>query len=289
MREYGRVGPKFWIGRTGKDLRKQGIEAQIVGLYLLTSPHSNMLGLYFQPVMYIAHETGLGLEGASKGLLGAIEAGFCAYDEASEMVWVYEMAKYQIADQLTEGDKRCIGVQNEYNALPANPHLAPFFDRYKDAFHLTKKRVSESPIEAPSKGQRSQAQAQAQAKEHEQASLSGTPDDEAEQILAHLNAEAKRDYRPVPSNIKLIRARLKEGATPAEMLAVIDMKVRQWANDPKMAQYLRPDTLFNATKFAQYIGQLRAGLPLPERSVDGFLATFDDNDGMTIDMETGHA
>lgn len=121
--------------------------------------------------------------------------------------------------------------------------------------------------------------------------LSGKPDDEAEKILAHLNAAAGRDYRPVPSNIKLIRARLKEGATPAEIRAVIDLKVKQWAKDAKMAQYLRPDTLFNATKFAQYIGQLKAGVPVDDRSVEGFLATFDGppDDGMTIDMERDHA
>jgi len=121
--------------------------------------------------------------------------------------------------------------------------------------------------------------------------LSGKPDDEPEKILAYLNVAANRGYRPVPSNIKLIRARLKEGATPAEMRAVIDLKVKQWAKDPKRAQYLRPETLFNATKFAQYVGQLGAGVPVDDRSVEGFLATFDGppDDGMTIDMERDHA
>lgn len=90
MRDYAKVGPKFWIGATGKKLRAAGPEAQIVALYLMTSPHANMLGLYYIPKMFIAHETGLGLEAASKGLQRGIEAGFCEYDEASEMVWVIE-------------------------------------------------------------------------------------------------------------------------------------------------------------------------------------------------------
>lgn len=54
-----------------------------------------MLGLYYLPILYIAHETGLGLEGASKGLKSTIEAGFCSYDEDTEMVWVHEMAAYR--------------------------------------------------------------------------------------------------------------------------------------------------------------------------------------------------
>jgi hypothetical protein len=37
-------------------------------VYLLSNPHANMLGLYYMPKLYIAHETPLGTEGASKGL-----------------------------------------------------------------------------------------------------------------------------------------------------------------------------------------------------------------------------
>lgn len=174
MRDYSKVSPKFWIGETGKKLRKAGAEAQVVGLYLMTSPHANMLGLYYVPVTYIVHETGLGFEGASKGLQSCIEAGFCQYDEASEMVWVMEMASYQIADALVATDKRCIGVQNEYNALPENPFLAAFFDKYRDAFHMTKRRppieFKPSLIEAPSKPLLSQEQEQEHEQEQEQTS-----------------------------------------------------------------------------------------------------------------------
>ncbi len=66
MRDYGKVSPQFWIGRTGKSLRSAGAEAQLVSLYLLTNPHANMIGLYYMPLMFIAHETGLGMEGACK-------------------------------------------------------------------------------------------------------------------------------------------------------------------------------------------------------------------------------
>lgn len=170
MRDYGKVSPQFWIGETGKKMRKAGPEAQVVALYLMTCPHSNMIGLYYLPVMYIGHETGLGIEGASKGLERAIEAGFCSYDEASEVVWVHEMAKFQIGDQLSDGDKRCKGVQNEYDSVPENPYLERFFARYKGAFHMQKKRSidsqSTSPTEAPSEGLASQEQEQEQEQEH---------------------------------------------------------------------------------------------------------------------------
>lgn len=93
--------------------------------------------------------------------------------------------------------------------------------------------------------------------------LSGKPDakplngHKAEvEILAYLNEKAGRAYKPVPANIKLIAARLKEGATPEDIRAVVDRKCAQWKGDAKMDEYLRPATLFNATNFAQYQGQL---------------------------------
>ncbi|WP_052747388.1 conserved phage C-terminal domain-containing protein [Burkholderia gladioli] len=259
MRDYARVLPKFWIGDTGKKVKKSGAEATVVCLYLMTSPHSNMLGLFYQPELLIAHETGLGFEGASKGLLKCIEAGFCSYDRESEMVWVFEMAKFQIAEKLSESDKRSIGVQNEYNQLPDNPFLASFFDRYAKAFNLTKKREGKafelSPSEAPSKPHRSQEQEQ----EQEQEVMSGMPDD-AKIVLDYLNAKANRSYQPVQGNLKLIVARLKEGSTVDQLKAVVDAKVRDWQHDPKMREYLRPATLFNAEKCGQYVGALGAGI-----------------------------
>ncbi|KAF0844347.1 hypothetical protein FNL37_1791 [Methylovorus glucosotrophus] len=162
MRDYSKVSPQFWIGATGKKLRSKGVECQLVALYLMTCTHANMLGMYYLPKIYIAHECGLSIEGASKGLQGAIEAGFCSYDDASEVVWVHEMATYQIGEQLTEKDLRVKGVQNEYNAQPESPYLKPFFEKYQSKFLMSECR----DVEAPSKALVSQEQEQEQEQEH---------------------------------------------------------------------------------------------------------------------------
>lgn len=86
--------------------------------------------------------------------------------------------------------------------------------------------------------------------------MSGSPD--AIEILEHLNAKAGRSYKPVEANLRVITARLNESSLD-ECKAVIDAKVFEWLNDDKMSQYLRPETLFGATKFAQYVGQLQNG------------------------------
>lgn len=140
MRDYAKVSPKFWTGDTGQRIVARGSEALIVALYLMTSPHSNMLGLYRLPTLYLAEETGLSPEGASKGLTECMEEGFCDYDPQSKMVWVFEMASYQIASELKSGDLRVKGINKEYNGLPNMPFLGSFFDRYADKFHLADRR-----------------------------------------------------------------------------------------------------------------------------------------------------
>lgn len=85
--------------------------------------------------------------------------------------------------------------------------------------------------------------------------MSGTHDS-VSHVLDHLNAKANRNFQPVPANTKLIAARIREGATVDQLKAVVDVKVAEWGLDPKMSAYLRPETLFGATKFAQYVGAL---------------------------------
>lgn len=151
MRDYAKVSPQFWTGKTGKALKAAGPEAVIVGMYLMTSPHSTMLGLYHCPLVYIAHDTGLGLEGASKGLASAIEAGFCTFEADTDYVFVHEFAAYQIGDELEAKDNRVKGVLNELSKVPKGQCWREFIVRYGAAFKLEIKDENGSPFKAPSK------------------------------------------------------------------------------------------------------------------------------------------
>lgn len=87
-------------------------------------------------------------------------------------------------------------------------------------------------------------------------SIVGKNPDDAREILSYLNATAGRSFEAVPANIDLIAARLKAGSSAEQCKLVIDARVEKWKFDPKMSQYLRPATIFNRTKFAQYVGEL---------------------------------
>lgn len=175
MRDYSRVSPQFWLGKTGKALRGD-CNAQIVALYLVTGPHATMTGVFHCPVMYIAHETGLTFEGASKGLQRLIEEGFCSFDHDRELVWVHEMARFQIGAELKPNDKQVLAVRRAFQQIPECQIRRGFHARYRLAFHLPdiaeqagekqgSPKGDERGIEGPSKPLRSQEQEQEQEQE----------------------------------------------------------------------------------------------------------------------------
>jgi uncharacterized phage protein (TIGR02220 family) len=80
--------------------------------------------------------------------------------------------------------------------------------------------------------------------------------DDAFFVLGYLNTKTRSAYRPVNTNIDLITARLKSDISKDQLIAIIDLKCRQWLNDDEKMVWLRPATLFGKTKCEQYLGEL---------------------------------
>lgn len=73
-------------------------------------------------------------------------------------------------------------------------------------------------------------------------------------VLKYLNSKSGHKYRFVPAHKRLIEARLKDGYTVQDLKKVVDTKAQEWKNTPQ-AMYLRPSTLFNASKVDGYLNQ----------------------------------
>lgn len=74
-------------------------------------------------------------------------------------------------------------------------------------------------------------------------------------IIDHLNHACGTQFKTTTKATRRhIEARWREGFRLNDFLSVIDSKVVQWLQDPKMSQYLRPETLFG-TKFEGYLVQ----------------------------------
>jgi uncharacterized phage protein (TIGR02220 family) len=83
---------------------------------------------------------------------------------------------------------------------------------------------------------------------------------EALQYLDFLNAKAGKHFRPVPSNLRFIEARLAEGVTLQDLKTLTVRKCRDWLGTDQ-EKYLRPETLCNPTKCHSYLGEITPEVP----------------------------
>lgn len=155
MRDYGIIKPAFWLGKTGRALRGN-MEAQVVAMYLLTGPHANMIGLYRCPVAYISADTGLTMEGASKGLQYLIESGFCIYDEESEIVFVTNMIRFQVGEDLKPTDNRIKNIISLYNEVSDSTAKQEFSMVYWKLLKIEKPSMPEGASKGLRRGSLSQ-------------------------------------------------------------------------------------------------------------------------------------
>lgn len=89
--------------------------------------------------------------------------------------------------------------------------------------------------------------------------------DFAKQVLAHMNLVTGSRYQVCKSSLENIRARLGEGFTADELILTTDYLNAKWSGDLAMAEYLRPATMFQPSKFPGYLSGaqkwLAAGRP----------------------------
>ena len=77
----------------------------------------------------------------------------------------------------------------------------------------------------------------------------------ARRVLAKLNEQAGKNFHFNDASLSLIQDRLKEYDEQTLCGVIVD-RVDVWKGNTEMQQYLRPATLFNKSKCAQYVGEL---------------------------------
>lgn len=135
MRDYAKISGNFWVSKLGRLLRQYN-HAQTTALYLMTSPHANMIGLYHCPSIYISHETGLSQEDSIAAVNYLCQINFCTYDWDTEFVFIHEFTKHQVGDSIKIADLRHKGIINQLTLVPEGPCKQAFFNRYTSSHHL---------------------------------------------------------------------------------------------------------------------------------------------------------
>lgn len=98
-------------------------------------------------------------------------------------------------------------------------------------------------------------------------------------VIDYLNLKAGTKYKHTETNRKLIKPRL-DNFTVDDCKTVINKKCAEWLNSD-MAKYLRPQTLFQATKFESYLNQIEK-YDTRDQEVDNWVNGNDFIDGEVI-------
>lgn|GEM_PF-4749083 len=128
--------PGFWYGTTGRQIRRLGPECQVLALYLISGPGAHALGLYYLPLPTVAHETGMPIEQVRIGIAKLCEIGFCLYDDESEVVFVMNMARFQIGERLEKKDNNVTWVWREMEKLRGLPFFDLLIEMYGERYQV---------------------------------------------------------------------------------------------------------------------------------------------------------
>lgn len=214
MRDYAKVSPLFWTGKTGKYLRRRTIEAPSEGLflrclacYLISCPHANMIGIFHMPVVYIAADLGLMDSGSEEKILAGLdelgEMGFCIYDAESEMIFVENMARYQIGATLKPGDKRKTYIERELRQQNSPEFVAMFVNRYAEAYNLDLSEDGNAPSMGHRRGLQGASKAHRSQKLNSSKRLTETSTEKSACPRDDMSDEIPEE---LPSNIETLRA-----------------------------------------------------------------------------------
>ena len=119
---------------------------------------------------------------------------------------------------------------------------------------LTSESTSESTSDQPAINQRSTTNKKYKKEKNiRKQTLSPSGDIPFGEIVDHLNQRTGKAFKPDGFKIRaLIAARWREGFKTEDFARVVDNQTIKWLRDPKMCEFLRPETLFG-TKFESYL------------------------------------
>lgn len=266
MRDYGQIQTSYW---TDPEIQSCSDQAKLLGAYLLTGQHSTSIGCMRIPDGYVMEDLNWKKETVSKGFRELFRIGFINRD--SETGWIV-IKKFLFWNPIANPNvaKKVI---KEFNAIPKNvsvysdliESLKRYGKHFDNGFINRLETVTETlskpepNLTEPNQPYPNQDMSSNETVVDEENNI--TPKQQAIEIIDYLNVRAGRTYEHCETNLDLVIARLKEGRTVEQCFSVIDHKVSEWINDESMYKYLRPATLFNKSKFSQYIGEVGTTKP----------------------------
>jgi len=145
MSRYTTVESIIWHDEKFRSLPE---DARMLFLYLLTSPHSNMLGIFYLPKLYACSDLQWEPERYQRGIDTLCDTLLIEVDK--DIVWIKNYLKHN----LIKGPKQITGAVNRLMTLPDTKLIGPFMKNLEkhlleDDLRLFKKLYTK-PYEYPS-------------------------------------------------------------------------------------------------------------------------------------------
>lgn len=264
MARYRKIDTRTWNDQKFNALSD---DAKLVFFLLLTHPHLTPIGAMRATLAGLASELRWSAERFTSAFNECAMKDMVRHDEFAAFVWLPNFLRYN----QPESPNVVRSWEQYLDYLPECQLKNDLIHDVGDFVQTLSVTFQEALPQAFGKAMPNQEQEQEQKQEQEKNVSSGKPDavhennsndkqndlkSQAMEILNFLNEKTGRGYRPVDANLKLIIARLKSGVTLRQCFQVIAKKTRERGGDLKMAEYLRPATLFNEKLFEQYLGEL---------------------------------
>lgn len=113
---YTRIKSIFWHD---EKTRLWDDEARYLALYLLTSPHNNILGCHVLPKLYICADLGWDMERLGKAFAKLLGDGFIKYDDANNLIFIVNYLKHNPI----ENPNQAKAAEKQLVELPKSPLL----------------------------------------------------------------------------------------------------------------------------------------------------------------------
>lgn len=115
-RRYHRIQAKFW---TDEVVRTWDDDAKFLALYLISSPHTNLLGCFVVPKLYIMADLAWSEKQLEKPFAKLLAAGFLRYDSATGLLLIVNYLRHNPL----ENPNQVTAAVRKLDELPTSPLL----------------------------------------------------------------------------------------------------------------------------------------------------------------------
>lgn len=278
MSKYTPLKKSIW---RDKDFKKSKKDAKLLFLYLISNESINNSGIYEIPISTISEETTIGVSTVRQLLVnGSIKN--IEYDMENEIAYVVNRRKHSPGGNPHQVER---GIVSEFKQTSKSFLWNSFIKlnpQFKDIFPTLAQPLANGSIPLPLP---IPLQDSKDLKDIKPLKIEKEKTVEVE-ILVHLNEKAGKKFQPTETNLGFISARLAQGHTKADCFHVIEVKTEQWLDDIKWDKFLRPETLFNNSKFTGYVNE-KKGLTMSRAGPSGKPTTVRSNIDLIQKIDLG--